>query len=298
MNTTFFIIPDSFKYDGSPQSKIEAKIKNFAIDLNKIKDHDGNEILCSTDIYDIDLFKGISVSDILNNPNISQEKLIDRDVVQQLRVIWELKETTYSTQEIYHDLIPNHDINQCYGIIAFNPIVDIPIDYQLVYGIDEWYKFKRFFLGIYPLNVNYFIDECKIYFESLFFHERNKDSIKVLFPSCINRVIHHLSELNDKFLISKSNPYNRINTLKKFNAIYVHDGQEASIEGNIKRKKDLTFIFNNKNNNEQKVYCELHLKLSVDDSGTFDNNRRIYFYEGESSIADGKILIAHIGKHL
>ncbi len=295
MNARFFIVPESFKYNGSLQVEIEKKIENFAVDLRRIKEFSGNEIFCNTAVYSIEIFEDITINDILNNPGGTP---IDRDVIQQLRIIWELQTTDDSIDDIRDVYLPNHNIDECYGLIAFNYIDSILPEYQLLYGIDGWFKFRRYFLSLYPRNEDFFIDECKKYFESLFFHEGNKTSVRRLFPGCIKKVIHHLSELNDKFPTSKTSPYHRLNTLNIFNVQYDHDGQAASPEGDIKKKNVLTFDFMNHGGQNERIYCELHLKISYDDNNVFSNDRRIYFHEGNSQIQNGRILVGHIGKHL
>lgn len=295
MKATFFIIPESFQYGRESQIDIEKKIQNFAIDLRRIKETPINHIFYHSEVYNVEIFENLTISDILNNPN---SDLIDRDIIQQLRIIWELNETTDSINDIKEVYLPNHNENECYGLIAFNSIADILPEYQLVYGIDSWFKFRRHFLGAYPKNTDFFIDECKIYFENLFFHDDNKTSLKRLFTDCVKKIIYHLSELNDKFPQSRTIPYNRTNTLRNFNVIYNHDGQTASPQGDIRKKNDLSFKFTNKDGGIESVYCELHLKLSHDDQDVFSNDRRIYFHEGNEKIQNGKILIGHIGKHL
>jgi hypothetical protein len=84
--------------------------------------------------------------------------------------------------------------------------------------------------------------------------------------------------------------------LKRFNSISDLD-LDASIEGDVNRKKALTFYFINKNKQDVLVYCELHLKLLYDDNRKVKQNR-IYFHEGIDDVEEGKILIGHIGKHL
>lgn len=294
MESTFFIVPESFKYSGETKNEIKAKIENFAIDLRRIKETSGNEIFCNPDVYNIQIFENITISDVL----YTNTNLFDRDTNQQLRIIWELQETNDSIEKICQNFLPNHTKKKCYGLIAFNPITSVVPEYQLIYGIDAWFNFKRYFLGLYPIDSDFFINECKIYFEALFFHENNKNTVKVLFPNCVKRIIHHLTELNNKFPVSKTIPYNRKNTLDIFNTTYINDGQKASAEGNINKKDSLTFTFINDGQISENVYCELHLKLSIDDRGGFDNDRRIYFHEGKEKIENGKILIGHIGKHL
>lgn len=296
MKANFYIIPESFQYDGEEKSILEEKIKNFAIDLRRIKETDGNEIFCNPEIYYQPIFETKTIHDIIND---YQQKIIDRDVVQQLRIIWELEETDALINDIEEIYLPNHTKDECHGLIAFKEIEGIPSEYQLVYGIDSWFKFKRYFLGLYPGSAEYFIPECGIYFENLYFHERNNTTANHLLPHCAKRVLHHLGELNDKFTICRTSPYNRVETLKVFNTVYEHDGQEASQEGDAARKKHFTFSFVTNNGSAEDVCCEPHLKISyTDNGGDFSNDRRIYFHEGKNNIEGGKILIGHIGKHL
>ena len=88
MKATFFIIPESFQYDGASRTDTEKKIENFALDLRKIKETFGNEIFCHSEVYNVDFFENNTISDFLNNPKID---FFDRDISQQLRIIWELE---------------------------------------------------------------------------------------------------------------------------------------------------------------------------------------------------------------
>lgn len=90
----------------------------------------------------------------------------------------------------------------------------------------------------------------------------------------------------------KKEPYQRMETIRLFNTRCRFD-TDASIEGNWARKKELSFQFG-----QDWIYCELHMKLTLDDKNQYSQNRRIYFHEGKPDIHDGKILIGHIGEHL
>ena len=142
----------------------------------------------------------------------------------------------------------------------------------------------------------FFIDECKKYYPDLHFHENNYQSIKSLIGNSDKIVVHYLNELNNNFLKCKLETTNRIDLLKKFNSISNFD-LDASPEGDVNRKKELTFYFINHHKEDIAIYCELHLKLLYDDSKKVKQNR-IYFHEGKDDIEKGKILIGHIGKHL
>lgn len=295
MKATFFIIPESFKYNGDCQGVIENKIKNFAIDLRRIKATPVNDIFCHFDVYNVNILENHTISDVINNPNT---ELIDRDIIQQLRIIWELKETTDSIDDIKEVYLPNHNENECYGLMAFNSIDSVLPEYQLIYGMDSWFKFRRYFLGIYPKNEIFYIDECKKYFPNLYFHERNKTSISSIFSDCPKKIIYHLAALNDELNLIDISKKNRTQVLEAFSIIAKLD-ETASLEGNAAKKNDFTFTFINDEDNEVKVCCEPHLKLCFsDNSNTYSTERRIYFHEGIEKIQKGKILIGHIGKHL
>ena len=111
-----------------------------------------------------------------------------------------------------------------------------------------------------------------------------------------------MKALNDDFRKYQKEPYSRIETLREFSTGCNLD-EEASNQGNIKAKPLLTFSFvyfvKNESQNE-KICCEPHLKLCKSDNigdNTYHFNR-IYFHEGKKHIAEGRILIGHIGEHL
>jgi hypothetical protein len=166
----------------------------------------------------------------------------------------------------------------------------------LVYNKNNWLDFHRYFLGVYPHEAEFFIDECKKYYPELYFHENNYQSIKSLVNNSAKKVTHYLNELIKHFIACKQETSSRADLLRKFNSVSSFD-MDASIEGNTDRKKDLTFYFTNNRQENVPVYCELHLKLLYDDNEKIKQNR-IYFHEGQDDIENGKILIGHVGKHL
>jgi hypothetical protein len=145
------------------------------------------------------------------------------------------------------------------------------------------------------------IEECKIYFPNLFFHERNKKTVTYMLKDCSGKIVYHLAALNDKFMDSCNLGLDRTQMLKHFTADAKLD-ETASLQGNASRKTDFTFAFMNGNGLPENVCCELHLKLCYNDAypgdTSYSKDRRIYFHEGKQNIQQGKILIGHIGKHL
>jgi hypothetical protein len=303
MVAEFYIIPESFSDNlNLTACEIEERIKTLAQDFVLIKRYkDTNKIYVNQEIYSVIFINGVALYELFN-PMI-REKHLDRDVWLALqKIILESANTELNLDEIM-ELLPNHNKEICYGLIAFNKIEKIDSKYQIVYSINDWYAFKRYFLGMYPHSNDgeYFIEECKIYFPNLFFHERNKKTVTYMLKDCSGKIVYHLAALNDKFMDSYNMGLDRTQTLKHFSLAAKLD-ETASPEGNASRKIDFTFGFMNDGGLQENVCCELHLKLCYNDAHngdtSYSTDRRIYFHEGKQNIQQGKILIGHIGKHL
>jgi hypothetical protein len=226
-------------------------------------------------------------------------KQFDRDIVQFLRNIIDKSEVTEISKQDFIEQLKNHSSDKVYGLIGLHEIDGVENIYS-VYNKNNWISFHRYFLGLYPKSPRHFKAECEKYFPRLFIHARVEDSISSILQDFSKKIVYYLSCLNDKFEECKTNPYDRVKTLKKFSSLCSFD-EPASNEGNIQRKKELSFSFlNSVSNREEMIYCEPHLKLSQsDNSGNSEFYfHRIYFHEGKPEIENGKILIGHIGKHL
>jgi hypothetical protein len=303
MIAKFYIVPESFVYNGISPDELEGKIRNLSEDcFDHIRNYkDENKIFVHSDIYSVGIFENITVYQFLYDYKKINGKF-DHDVRKALRNIVEKSETTdYTLDYIQTNLLNAHNENICYGLISFNRIENVRPEYLIIYDLQNWYNFRRHFLGLYPKDVDYYIDECKKYFVNLFFHERNKRSIRAIFFDCRKKIIEHLSALNDVFPQCLRKEKQLQAALRKL-TIETRLDEEASLEGNAMRKKDLTFVFETTEGIPEAVYCEAHLKLCYNDNypsdKSYDTNRRIYFHPGKANIQDGKILIGHIGKHL
>jgi len=304
MVAEFYIIPESFADNLILTAcEIEERIKNLAQDFVLIKQYkDTNKIYVNQEIYSVIFINKVTISDLLFCPTI-REKHIDRDVWLALqKIILESAETDLIIGEII-ELLPKYNEEICYGLIAFNKIENIDSKYQIIYNINDWYFFRRQYLGIYPHpnDGEYFIEECRKYFPNLFFHERNKKTVTYILKDCSKKLVYHLEALNDKFMNSYNMGMDRTQTLKHFSLAAELD-ETASLEGDASRKTALTFAFINDKGLQENVCCEPHLKLCYNDDypgdTSYSNDRRIYFHEGKQNIQQGKILIGHIGKHL
>jgi hypothetical protein len=303
MKAELYIITESFVHNDSfSNQEIEEKVKALAKDFIEIKRNNStNKLFIHPDIYNVNFLQDIPLSELLYNPSVYKQ-IIDRDVYNALQKIVIESAITYTTsQEVIEVLLQEHNDTVCHGIIAFHLISGIDADFQIVYNLNNWYKFRRHFLGLYPKNPVFFIDECINYFPQLFFHEDNKISVGAILYNCSKKIIYHLSALNDNFKQFFIFPYSRINALQEF-SIFSNLDEMATTEGNADRKPALTFKFRNDKDILEEVCCEPHLKLCYNDNypgdNSYSNDRRIYFHEGKANIQNNKILIGHIGRHL
>ena len=303
MVAEFYIIPDSFdsNYNNAP-TDIESKTKSLAEDFVYIKKYkDTNKLFVHPAVYQVAFINGCSLSDLLLNPEVGKQHL-DRDVYNALqKIIIESATTEHTVEEVIEVLLPGHDENLCYGLIAFNLVNGINLEFQIIYNLQGWFDFRRHYLGEYPKNANFYIDECIKYFPALYFHERNRTTVDDILGACPQKIVFHLSALNDKFRNFQQNGLNRTLVLRQFSIANELD-EIASLEGNASKKPILTFRFTNKEDESIDICCEPHLKLCYNDKypgdNSYSNNRRIYFHEGVTNIQDGRILIGHIGVHL
>ena len=299
MTAEFYLIAESFAENSAlSKEEIENKTKSLATDFTYIKQYGAtNKLLVNPNMYNVKFIENITISDLLFNTDIANKHL-DRDVRNALKkIIIEQETTDITTKDVKEVLLLEHNESLCHGLIGFNLVNGINPDFQVVYHIKGWFDFRRYYLGLYPKNAGFFIEECKKYFPKLFFHERNKTSINSILSTCPKKIIYHLSALNDKFKESFAQG-NRTEVLEHFSTNTSLD-EIASLEGDARRKPNFTFLFKNVDNVDESVCCEPHLKLCYSDLSTaYSTDRRIYFHEGKSNIQGGKILIGHIGNHL
>jgi hypothetical protein len=300
----FYILAESFQKNSKlNDSEIEEKVKRLAEDVKLINHYkDTNKLYTNySEIYPQIFYANYTVGDFICNFQKLKEEGIDRDVIDSLQNILVNKsvETEITSQEAQDLLLSRIDEDNCHGLIAFHKIEGFDDNLQIIYGIDGWYKFRRHFLGKYPKDANFFIDECIKYFPNLYLHDRNRSTIKAILDDCPKTIIRHLSALNDKFKECMQSDLNRTQVLEKF-SIYAKLDEIASLEGDAKRKIDFTFSFKNESGTLENICCEPHLKLcySDNDKVSYSTDRRIYFHEGKHNIQDNRILVGHIGSHL
>ncbi|TCJ17489.1 hypothetical protein EPD60_04675 [Flaviaesturariibacter flavus] len=301
MIAELYIIPESFQHNNTYSAiEIENKIKQLAIDFTYINEHaDRNKLYVNYDlIYVVSFYGDFLVSDFFERAD-ELKKIIDRDVVNALLgLLQRANNRNFTSEEVIQDLLPLHDHNTCHGVIAFHRIDGVAEESQLIYGIEGWYKFRRYFLAQYP-NQD-FISECSIYFPNLYFHPRVNNTVVAILPDFAKSIVKHLGYLNDVFFYYRQRRFE--NESIKYQTLTSECNLEepAASKDKNSAKRQLTFTFQNNRGENIDVTCYPHLRLSQSDNlgDSKHYQYRIYFHEGLQEISEHKILIGHIGVHL
>ncbi|KEO83857.1 hypothetical protein [Tumebacillus flagellatus] len=149
-------------------------------------------------------------------------------------------------------------------------------------------------------DIESFLEEVKLCFTNLFFHDNVADSLKTLskpFEDYKYEIIRHLTALNDQFpFVVQQNPKQKMGVvLKAFQSLTQIAASMEGVGNKSSAAKRFEFEFKDADGTPVKIICEPHTKFELDMKQRFD---RLYFFQGLPEIEEGKILIAHIGKHL
>lgn len=199
---------------------------------------------------------------------------------------------TQATIKDLRSYLSLEDENNCHAIVVFSPFKRWANHLQVVSTEQGWFKFRRHYLGKYPKDPDFFLNESKKYYPRLNLHPDNAVTIRDVIHTHPMQIVSYLAALNDHFaddFLSSNKDLNEY--LPLFAREYKLD--DASLEGN----KDKKFYFNFREGGQvHRVYCEAHLKMYHDDRGNDNQHCRIYFKKpinGESYI-----YVGYIGKHL
>jgi len=300
MNANLYLFNPSFLYkEGITLNELYEQIQELHITINYIRElsskfNDSDHILRYEGIYEIKIYQNLTVSQILYDPNIFIN--IPRDIKRALTLIVDhVGASNLNETDVINTLKNNNKYSLNGLLILHSNNFDEIYPTLIIKTKENWYEFHRYFLAINSIDEKNFYNECRKYFPQLSFHPNVEISLRRLEGGLKNfagSIIYNLTQLNDKFK-SYCSKYDLVETLRRFSSECQVD---ASLEGNASRKSEFTFIFN-----QISVCCEPHLKLSKSDlPGEKDRfySNRIYFHEGKPTIEGGKILVAHIGKHL
>lgn len=293
----FYLLNLSFRApEDLALQELKNRIEHLSYDCKFIREHE-EVIYRHPSIYEEKLWSEYQVLDVLYTPEISENLGHDHYFMLQI-IIDHSTETNIENDEVL-ELLEAHDQTLVNGLLCLHDVAGVDKRY-CVYNRNDWFDFHRHFLGLYPVSEEWFAGRCAIYFPEIHFHDQIRTSLRTLDGGGLfnfsKSIVHCLSCLNDEFK-SCLNINNIPDTLRRFTSI---SGVVTSNEGSASRREDLSFSFRNSDDTFDPVYCEPHMKLSQSDRSG-DNthyHNRIYFHPGKAHIADGRILVGHIGGHL
>lgn len=210
------------------------------------------------------------------------------------------------------------DETECNTIVYLNkpvdgkltyPIIYIEFDkYQIVYGKETWHTMRRQIMGNHPGTPKEFMDECKIHFPNIVFHQNCEVSIEGYLDLIPRKIVYYLSCMNDKLrehlkekTITDENAF-----LADFCGMYGFE-EAGSRQGTPKKKSQYQFSFLKEGcedcaTNYVTVTCDPHMKIKSCDSNCkkhpTDFVGRIYFHYGVDEVAKDKVIVGSIGPHI
>lgn len=289
-----YICDSSFLYNGEDtQLEVEKKLLLFKIMIDELRQYkDENILYLQTENFtDTPILpNNITIGALLYNKNLK----INRDCTNLFLSLFKLcKKHELNKKDLIENLeFENED--ECNGILILNKQDDLPECHQVISTVHGWTTFRRFYLGKYPHNPEYFLSEVSKYYKKLRIHNQNKSKyLKEILSTHSQQIVKYLTALNDNLLNDyKAYKGDFVNFLPKFAGDYKIDA--ASFQGKKNNIFKCTFSLADKE--DLIVYCEPHLKMYYDDLGNKRKIGRIYFNVPQKQ--DECVYIGFICEHL
>jgi hypothetical protein len=299
----FYLINKSFEYQETVSlGHLRERIEQMASDCTFIKEKE-ESIFRHSSIYEVNIFNDVKLIDVLCYQDYAELGHDQFFFLQQ--IIDQCKDTTLENEEII-ELLDEHDPDVISGLLCLHEINDVSPNY-CVYTQNDWFRFHRYFLTVYVPEVKDFCNDVNPYFPNLHFNTPSVvSSIRSLHTShkeIITTVIHHLSAINDDFCyffnqegVSGDGACDELENHYR--------GHEVKIGASRDKNgcDDLKFSVQDDEGNTKNLYCDLHTKFyqyfEYRNPSYQAKGNRIYFHQPMEGFADGKVIIAHVGKHL
>ncbi len=271
----FLLETNTFNHNGLDKEIICLNIERLSLLREKI--YSIKESLCrNEDIYNSEIIQSKKLYEVL------YDETLDRDSRIMLSNI-----VDKAKDNIGIEVNGNIGLNYC-------------PDIKCIYTLEDWIKYHHENLIINYKNESEFFLGLKRYFPNLEFHENIQTTLNTLEGGCQNFIKDIISSLECIDIHLENNIKSSNNLTEALKKTSSSLGLDITLEGDASRKRDLSFIFKDDENNDRSMYCESHVKLekssNSSDSSWYAN--RIYFHPGIDEIKSKKILIGYIGKHL
>lgn len=317
MKANLYLHADTLKYNGTDtEQEFNSKFVSLLSDLNEIRNQYGadNTIKVSTSLSDgtVPLYGQKNIYEIAEQLEYEEKNFL-------FALMFNTSDTFDLSLAATEALCTyNETETECNTVVYLNkpipgkpayPIEYITFDrYQIIYGKESWHTMRRQIMGNHPGSPKEFMDECKIHFPNIVFHDNCLTSVAGYLDKVPRKIVYYLSCMNDKLHehITSTSITDENALLADFCGKYGFD--EAGSRQGTPRKKALyqySFLkagFEDRPENYKTVTCDPHMKMSCCDRNCKkppkDFVGRIYFHFGDSEIAGSKILVGSIGPHV
>lgn len=290
MKCTFFITQNSYPYLSSTRNMLRKSITYMHEQVLFMYDH-GFDVKVCADIYDAWKWRDHSLYELW------QDCELDNDLKGMLQII--LYERTNTIEEKSNEINFGDTETSSNGLLATSNNTKVDETFQVFPGRSS-YRYVLDYINRLSLTSDDFLDACSHIMDNIYIIENCKTSIRPIYKDFKRTILFHLDVLNVHLADERYNGYRRDQLLKRISQI-AHLPEDATLEGDAERKKDLTFTFTEEKGSTHSLCCEPHMKLCRSDRYPGDSEyyfHRIYFHEGAKNVCDGKIVVGHIGNHL
>lgn len=293
MIANLYICNRSFNWNGK-DSLIDFKTKMYKFQkmIEKVSEYKEDNMLFvfKDGLMNTTILPGVDFVKLLCDHEFAVENIGHECYVILLAMLKHCKETKAKLHDI-KEYMTIEDSDNCHGVIVFSPIKNLRKKFQVISTVEGWFRFRRCYLGKYPKNTSFFLEECKKYFPALMIHSSNHSALRGYLESHPQIIIRYLSLLNDHFLKEfLHSGSDLVSFLPMFAKEYNIEG--ASLEGS----KDPKFYFQFDDEIKKLAYCEAHLKMYHDDNGNDNQHCRVYFSKPQAQ--EKFLYVGHIGNHL
>lgn len=284
----------SFRWNGSDQlADFLVKMADFQKMMERINKYpEENLLYLFVDSFlSTEILEKVTISEIISDYDKAMN-MIGKEAYIILMAILKRCKATQATIWDLKKKLSKEDEETCSAFVVFSPLRGVDKHFQVISTEQGWFDFRRHYLGKYPKNPFFFLDESRKFFPGLIIHSDNVGTMRDVIHTHPLLIVRYLSVLNDKFGIEFHKSGRDLNEfLPLFALTYKLD--DASLEGS----KDDKFYFDfYKNGKVFKAYCEAHLKMYHDDRGNDNQHCRIYFKK--PIYGEQYIYVGYIGEHL
>lgn len=288
-----YICNRSFRWNGSDLlPDFQMKMAEFQRMMERINSYaEENLLFLFVDSFlNTQVLKDVAMLELLEYDKAV--KLIGKDALVILLGIMKHCKSTTATIWDMRSYLSLENENFCHAVIVFSPIKGLSDHMQVISTEQGWYTFRRHYLGKYPQNPRFFLDESKKYYPGLNLHPGNETTIRDVIHSHPMQIVSYLAALSDYFSDGFLGSGKDLNEYLPLFAL-AHKIEDASLEGS----KDEKFYFDfQEGDRTVTAYCEAHLKMYHDDCGNDNQHCRIYFKKPVAG--EPYIYVGYIGEHL